>query len=173
MENIYIYVLELGYKKQNGITYTDVKNDIVKKFDIDFSFEFERNFRKWFFENFFEKEAENSLLSINKTGHHSHIVNLPFERSLNNIAFIKGDAINKYVDYLELRDARISSRKATNLAIISIIIATFSVFTQIILTKSELPLKKIEVTVQRDSIINSKFQDSTCCKFRTSKTERL
>lgn len=141
MKNIYIHCLQRGFENKNGVTYRQIKNEIIDKFKMDFTPEFELGFRIWFFENFYEPDAEmrlvfekNELYELKidtKTGI------IPFEEYIDSKVYLKGEATLKYLDYLELIDARKSSKQAFLFSIISIMIAICAIFMQAFL-KTEL-----------------------------------
>ena len=130
--NIYLFCLKVGYKEiSNGITYKQIKKLVTDKFKIEFSYDFEFHFRVWFFNNFYEPNAQYQLnREIN--GHVDQITrkdqsSLPFEQQINTTVYIKGDSIQQYIDYVDLSDARKSSRSAYKFAMISIVIALFAI----------------------------------------------
>lgn len=132
--NIYAYCLEKGINHFNDITYNKILKELKNNFkNISFDENFEFSFRLWFFQNFFEKEAERSLnyYLAKGTSTWNSGDKLPFEESVNEKVYIKGDTYMKYIDYLELIDARKSSKSAFILSCISIMIALLSVLYQI------------------------------------------
>ncbi len=68
--------------------------------------------------------------------------------SINNtLSFIKGDAINKYIDYLELERTRKSSKQASIYSTVSIILAFIAILISLVLN----PKQPYEVKIIEDS----------------------
>nr|WP_319510358.1 hypothetical protein [uncultured Draconibacterium sp.] len=128
MNNIYIQTLKLGFENPEGISF----NEVVEQLDIDLSDKsFKINYTHWFYSNFYNDNTERFAVG-NKTA-----VNSDYRISATTItqishsnhlkSFIKGDAVNKYIDYLELERTRESSRQASLFATGSLIIAILAV----------------------------------------------
>jgi len=168
MKNIYINSLELGYNNSsNGISF----NDIVKQLDINLSNDrFKLNYTIWFYSNFYNEFIEKYVIGSNNFPNSNNRISTATIENIskhnNEISFIKGDSVNKYIDYVELRDARVSSRKAIRIAYTSIIIALLSIVAQIISAHYFPPTILIEKSDNRNGTTKCEFQDSTCCKLR-------
>lgn len=157
MKNIYTYCLSRGFESKNGLTYNQIKSDLISKFHIDFTPIFELGFRIWFFDNFYEEEAESSInysraegrgfVIDRNTGH------IPFQRSVDKVVYLKGEASLKYLDYLELIDARKSSKQAFLFSLLSILIAICSIAIPLFL-KTEIK-QPVKVIILKDTIENT------------------
>jgi len=152
-DNIYIKALEIGYEHSiTGISF----NEIVSELGIEENLSnemFKFCFMTWFYSNFYNIKAERNLVE-NPHGAfiHNGVINT-LEGCKNEKSFIKGESINKYIEYVELRDTRKSSRTAKRFSIASICIAIVAIFIPILLTqfKTESP-KQVIVTENRDKI---------------------
>lgn len=134
MRNIYIYCLQRGFENKSGVTYRQIKNEIIDKFKVDFIPEFELGFRIWFFENFYEPEAEMKLIfeksELFELRIDAETGIIPFEEYTDSKVYLKGDATLKYLDYMELIDARKSSKQAFLFSTISIMLAICAIVIQ-------------------------------------------
>jgi len=158
-DNIYIKALEIGFKNQmTGISFDEVVKELGIEKDF-ISLVFKSNFTIWFYTNFFNPKGEANV-KFNNSGTHTYIINPDTLRDLDKCksekSFIKGDAIYKYIDYVELRDTRRSSRTARIFSVISIIIASIAIITPYVISvvKPESP-KQVIVTENRDKVDNS------------------
>ncbi len=145
-DNIYIKTLEIGMKQKEGVSF----NQIVTQLNIDLTeINFEVNFSIWFYSNFYNSSVEKLIIGQVTASNSDYRINpRNIEEKVrphnDKKSFIKGDAVNKYIDYLELERTRKSSRTAKIFSIISIILASAAVIVPIILTKStESPQKVI------------------------------
>ncbi len=159
-ENIYIKALEIGFKNEtSGISF----NEVVKELEIEENLKdtpFKVNFLLWFYTNFYccsvvEKLAMNSATG----GNFLDAVYRISEESITKLdkysstkSFIKGEATQKYIDYLELKEARESSQIAKKISYASIFIAICSIIVSPIVSNylSESPTPVI-VTNRDDS----------------------
>jgi hypothetical protein len=148
-DSIYIKTIKLGFENQFGITLEQVIDnaDISDKLNCKNSdnLEFKLAFIKWFYSNFYSESINSSDTFSGKTSKVN--INRTIKEELNKVAIITGDAVNKYIDYLELQQTRISandSRKtsisARKLAILSIIIASLSFLLQLTLEIVAIPI---------------------------------
>lgn len=164
--SIYFDTLKLGFENKNGISL----NEVVERLNIDFSdITFETNFTIWFYSNFYNSKLEslivgqvtaiNSDYRINERNIETKVRKYNTEKS-----YIKGDAVNKYIDYLELEQTRKSSRMAFKFSIASIIIATLSIITPIIFVHNPRPPYEVIITNDRNKTTNGKFDNSINCK---------
>ena len=127
-DNIYIKSLKIGLEQTSGISF----NQLVEKLKIKFEDKDQKvNFIIWFYSNFYNEKGEAQI-----TGHFTapstgyKIANKLNEfETINDIkAYIKGEALNKYIDYLELERTRKSSRRAFILSLIAVILTAIGVF---------------------------------------------
>ena len=128
MNNIYIQTLKLGFENPEGISF----NEVVEKLGINLSDEvFKLNFTSWFYDNFYNTRAERYVVGSKVAVNRSYAIS---KTTINEIltfsdekSFIKGDAVNKYIDYLELERTREYSKQASLFATGSLIIAILAV----------------------------------------------
>nr|WP_320020904.1 hypothetical protein [uncultured Draconibacterium sp.] len=129
MNNIYIQTLKLGFENPEGISF----NEVVEKLNIDLSnTDFRLNYTIWFYSTFYNYHYEFHLFGNKGAKHISthrlSIDNMEILAEHNNQkSYMKGDAVNKYIDYLELERTRESSKQATLFATGSLIIAILAV----------------------------------------------
>jgi len=132
-DNIYIKALEIGFKNEaNGITF----NEIVKELGIEKQLAndiFRTNFTIWFYTNFYNWYADKwAMASKNGTAITSYRITPQTIEKIKKFntqaSFIKGESIQKYIDYLELKESRESSQTAKKISYISIGIALLSIF---------------------------------------------
>lgn len=168
-DNIYIKTLKLGFENPFGITLKQVIENAKLSNRLDYTnnhnVEFKLTFLLWFYTNFHSRQI-NSITNIANIKNN---INGTISKEINKTAIINGDAVNKYIDYVELSDARKSSRKATNIAYTSIAIASISIIVQFIPLKDSPPSNLIEITHKLNSGAEGEFQDSTCCEFAKEK----
>jgi hypothetical protein len=140
-ESIFIKILELGYNStEKGLSF----DEAIKHLDIDLSNKiFEINLVVWFYSNFYNQHFEPKVLGLNSTISTKLLLNTHTYKDLkqynSTTSFMKGDALNKYIDYLELRNARVNSlnasnysKKAIRISIYSLIIASIATLFQVI-----------------------------------------
>jgi len=128
-DNIYIKALEIGLRNEtNDITF----NEVVKQIGIGKSIKdeiFKTSFIIWFYTNFYNPDGESSLKYENGSSQYITPDRLhELEEFEDKKSFIKGDAIQKYIDYLELKESRESSQIAKKISYFSIGIAIASIF---------------------------------------------
>ena len=128
MNNIYIQTLKLGFENREGISF----NEVVRQLNIDLSnTNFKVNYTAWFYENFYNFSAETYVVGNRVERSYnlriSHQTLNQFEVFNQQTSHIKGDAVNKYIDYLELERTRESSKQASLFATGSLIIAILAV----------------------------------------------
>ena len=168
-ENCYIQSLKLGFENTDGIS----MHEIIKQLDIDLDKDiaFKLTYSKWFFENFQTESSSNFPTYNFKKGE----IDNKLEIIANQKAFLKGDALNKYIDYLELERTRESSlsaqntaEKANNVSKISIALAIVAILIQIIASfvndrtpQPPFDVKVINTADFTDTIIINKVQDRT------------
>lgn len=153
-ENIYIETLKLGFESIEGITYRDVIDKL--KIDIEKNIAFKIAFSKWFFENFETKSSANfPVYDFKKENIDNKLIVLEIE-----IAFIKGNAVNTYIDYLELERTRKSSRRAEYIAFASLAIAISAVFIPIVFNKTSQPPLDVNVNNAKEIAIDYSKMDS-------------
>lgn len=129
MNNIYIQTLKLGYENPKGISLKEVAEklniDIYKSSDFNFTFIL------WFYENFYNSSIDSYLKNKDTPFGRRFRVDSNVYRELikyhHLISFINGDAVNKYIDYLELERTRKSATQASWFAAGSIFIAILAV----------------------------------------------
>jgi len=162
-DNIYIKGLEVGYKHSTvGISFNEIVSELgIKKSLSDEMFKY--SFMTWFYSNFYHIKAERNLVQ-NPHGSfiHDGVINT-LDGCKDDKSFIKGESIQKYIDYLELKEARESAQfakksaqEARKLSIGSVIIAVLAILIPILITefKTESP-KQVIVTENRDKVDNA------------------
>lgn len=189
----YIIAMEIGNENEaNGISY----EQLLKEMEIRLNYKLSKNaecaFIRWFIQNFSQEEkiADTSMDSIyhysrvfvkDKHGEKIADENLNTAKStLNKIiysnSFLNGDADKKYIDYLELVEARQSSKEAIRKAntsiriayvtiIISIIFSMLNIFTQPKLPYDVNVLNQAKTITDLDSIKNELNEIKTLIKF--------
>jgi VIT1/CCC1 family predicted Fe2+/Mn2+ transporter len=129
MNNIYIQTLKLGFENPEGISLEEV----AKKQGLDISkhTSFNLHYITWFYDNFYNSLVEGYVNRItHKIGTKYHLAITDFDDLIQfhqHHSYIKGDAVNKYIDYLELERTREYSKQATLFATGSILIAILAV----------------------------------------------
>lgn len=117
---------------------------------------FKITYSKWFFENFQTKSSSNFPVYNFKTDTIDHFLEVLSDQK----AFIKGDAINKYIDFLELERTRKTSRWAFLFSTLSILIALFSIIIPIKFNNYPQPPYKVILTNERNNTTIEKLSDS-------------
>lgn len=111
-DNIYIKALEIGFESQTtGISFNEIVSELgIEESLCDEMFKF--SFMTWFYTNFYNIKAERNLVQ-NPHGAfiHNGVID-KLEDCKNEKSFIKGDSIQKYNDYLELKETREASQIA-------------------------------------------------------------
>ena len=156
-ENCYIRSLKLGFNNADGISMKDVVEQL--NIDLEKDIAFKITYTKWFFENFETKISSNFPTFRFKYDN----INAMIESLGKHKAFLKGDALNKYIDYLELERTRKASRTAVWVSVISILLAIGAIITPIVVDRTPHPpfdVKVINPTDLTDTIIINKVQDS-------------
>jgi hypothetical protein len=162
-DNIYIKTLEIGMKQNEGVSF----NEIVKRLNINLSdIDFEVNLSIWFYSNFYNSSVESLIvgqLTASNSDYRINPRNLKDKVRPHNDkkSFIKGDAVNKYIDYLELDRTRKSSRTAKVFSILSIILASIAVIVPVIMNRPfESPQKVIIVNPNQNKPQIYRIQNS-------------
>ncbi|BAX82042.1 hypothetical protein [Labilibaculum antarcticum] len=161
--NIYIKALEIGFENQTtGISFSKVVEELGIEKDLE-SPVFACNFTIWFYTNFYNPDAEASV-KYNSTGppYITPVTLDELKEFKTEKSFIKGEATQKYIDYLELKEARESSQIAKMFAYASIFIAICSIIVSPIVSNylSESPTPVI-VTENRDNSNDLIYQKLT------------
>lgn len=150
--------MEIGYKSNEGITYNELKFQIEKSLDIEVKGELEYVFVDWFFDSFksrnFGGQTKRGLMTsiLNYTrgtyGIHNHHKNV-VEQYFGYTYFMNGTTIKHYLDYLELKESRVTSKRAFYISIVSILIALISVY---LATNSAKPPFDVNIIGDKTSI---------------------
>jgi len=121
MENIYIETLQIGVAHMDrGISCNEVKRHFEDSIPSD---EFETTYINWFYANFFESNVHVNVKAFNT----DHVVILQsFAKYNDETAHISGDAIFKYYQYLELKEARGSASKAHKISLMALTISAIA-----------------------------------------------
>ena len=173
--SVYLETLRLGYENSsNGISF----NDIVKELNIDLSDNsFYGNYVFWFYSNFFNKLNETPCVMedrITSSHYDDYLINSEKVKRFNaEKSYIKGDAINKYIDFVELQDARKSSRIATRISLISVAIAIVSIIVSALHPKNPKPPYEVIITNDRNNPANGKLNHSIDCKFGINEKDKM
>lgn len=170
-DSIYIKTLELGFEKNEGISF----NETVEILNIDLSnIGFEVNYTIWFYSNFYNSRVED-LVIAERTAINSdyRISKRTIEKKVrpnnNDKSFIKGDALNKYIDYLELKGTRKSSKIAIWFSSASLLIAIISIVAPIIFPHYFKPTCEVKITHERNKTTECKTNDSADFKLAKEK----
>lgn len=135
--NIFLESLEIGYKNQfNGISF----NEMTKELNIDDKLNdisFKLNFAIWFFDNFYFTDTFSQSINTKKnpTGDYSinkYKIDEFLSKYSDNKHFIKGESIQKYLDFIELKEARKSSKEANTQSKKAIRLAIWSLISSVI-----------------------------------------
>lgn len=167
-DSIYMKALELGYENDtNGISF----NEVVSELKIDLSNElFEVNFAHWFYTNFYNENFEYSILAQqNSTTDMYYFNKHNYESSKehnNEKSFIRGDSLNKYIDYLELKRTRKSSRNATLISLLSMLIALASIVISGIYPKDAKPFHDVNNSYEWNKGCQHELNDSSNREYR-------
>jgi len=135
-DNIYIKSLKLGFEKDSGISFNEMIEELNINFDND---DQKSNFIIWFYSNFYNEKGERFITAHFVASSSTYKIQdklSEFERINNNKAFIKGDALNKYIDYLELERTRKSSRRASLFSLIAIIVTALGILVPFLISES-------------------------------------
>lgn len=143
MENIYIECLRLGCEDYltTGISYDEMRKHFKNHFnsissdnetiseDVNERMNLETPFINWFFQNFsnetilyFGGKEINKDLADNKIvtwGKFNEIKDNKEKRASEAKSYIRGSAVIKYMEYVELQEARSSSKDASKHALIA------------------------------------------------------
>jgi UDP-2,3-diacylglucosamine pyrophosphatase LpxH len=144
--NIYIKSLEIGYNNISGISFDDlilkINNNLLKDERLSF------HFNIWFYTNFYNENAYSDVLLHNTFANHAGKITFSDKEKItqynNELSFIKGDSISKYIEYIELKEARKSSNRAFIISLLSFITACASVGITFILENNNKPIENIE-----------------------------
>ena len=140
MNNIYIQTLKLGFENPEGITL----REIAKRLNIDIhkNSDFNLQYIIWFYENFYNYNYEIFVSEGIKKEGISYRITPGQYYELNNArtlkSYLKGDAVNKYIDYLELERTRESSKQASFFATGSIFIAIMALILPFLVSPDEI-----------------------------------
>ena len=150
-DNIYIKSLKLGFEKDSGISF----NELIKELNINFENDDQKsNFIIWFYSNFYNEKGERFITAHFVAPSSSYKIQdkiSEFERINENKAFIKGDALNKYIDYLELERTRKSSRRASLFSLIAIIVTALGILIPYLISESK-PEKETKIVVKSEKL---------------------
>ena len=164
--NIYLKSLEIGYNNLNGISFNDLKKQLNNPVLKDYNFHF--YFMLWFYNNFYNALTEGDIKENNLTpSRHSNIQNStknPLLKANDSKSFVRGDSVNKYIDYLELERTRKSASTARNFSIASIVIASLAVIVPFIPLNYFKPPPDVIITNNRYDTTKSKIKDSDSLK---------
>jgi len=160
--SIYMKVLELGYNSgEKGVSF----DNVVKKLNIDLSnSDFEINLVVWFYTNFYHEKYEPKILGlVTATATHSYLNKRTYrdlKQHNDEESYIKGDALNKYIDFLELQRTRKASINATIISLISVIIAISSIIIPRIFPNDKKPMQNIYNSYYGDEATEHKNKDT-------------
>lgn len=150
-ENIYIKSLKLGFERNSGISF----NELTEELNINFeNYDQKSNFIIWFYSNFYNEKGERYVTAHFVAANSSYKIQdklSEFNTINENKAFIKGDALNKYIDYLELERTRKSSRRASFFSLIAIIVTAIGILIPYLFSDS-----KTEKEIKTDVAIEIK-----------------
>ena len=127
-KNIYIEALEYADSKSpKGITYNDLKEHLIELGHIILSQpKTERMFIIWFYKSFFFGDNAESLEDFSRNNRTLSLWHRD-KQFLDNEQWIRPETYFKYIDYLEMRQARESSEQANDNALKSINLAKQSI----------------------------------------------
>ena len=165
-DNIYIKTLKLGVDNSDGISF----NEIIDKLNINISDDsFKLNFTIWFYSNFHNQNIERYVVGLNFPNSDSRISSKTIDEISNHYdekCFIRGDAVNKYIDYLELERTRKSSKNAVIIASFSFLIAIASIIIPIKFPQYPSPPYDVIITNDRNQTTEEELDNTTKFKFR-------
>ena len=128
--NIYIQAMEIGYSHHEGITYKRLKKILQLKKLGPIEGRREYTFIKWFIKNFDAPLMPIQGSELMKRYYNVFIENQGDKKNLqayrdfsNKTYFLKGKAVKKYLDYLELKETRQQAKDAQRASIVAIGIA--------------------------------------------------
>jgi hypothetical protein len=129
-DNIFIQSLEFGITKiDTGTSYVEFQ-EFLKKVQPTMQQDFKHYMHVWFYENFYVKAIYDQVKDLRFTSGTFSDNNL--KNFDNQPAIITADAYQKYVDYQELKVAYHSSKDASRLATIAILITAIIGILQIV-----------------------------------------
>lgn len=153
--------MEIGLaNEKEGISYHDLLEKIEAKFDT-LNIGAEKTFLSWFLENFSSEDGKTKnkyILAYHiyymadkhqsdaATGHQQDEIN-EIRTLLSKKYWLDGTASKQYVDYLELVEARTSSKKAIGIAIVAILITGFISFLEYNKPEPIIPQQPYDVKV--------------------------
>jgi len=140
--SIHIAAMEIGYENPKGITYGDLKSKLETHLGYTIEKGTELAFLKWFIRNFSSTDIDHQMMNLDEYNRIKEeiVFNKPppgiskYKSILNETFYIKGETNKQYLDYLELKEARESSRKAFYFSRWSIGLAIFSIIIALITT---------------------------------------
>ncbi len=124
-ENIYIKTLQFGADNfKEGVTYNQVREYLGKDAPPEGS-NHELSFLNWFFDNFHQQE----LLSLERKNASSGkwLAIATLKKYYDKQAHMTGEAHQNLIEYIELQEARNSSKKSMIVAIIAIILTIITI----------------------------------------------
>ncbi|NAS32439.1 hypothetical protein GTQ40_15750 [Flavobacteriaceae bacterium R38] len=176
--NIYVEAMRIGAEKVNtGIKYSDLKSKIKKELGIDFNGRAELAFIKWFLESFnsdtqiqggHDRIINSSKAYLTRGDRVDHTYRMVYEDFASQLWFLNGETFKQYIDYLELQEARVSSKEAMEKSNKSIRIAQWALWLSVFFSVASIvvsflivqiyptpePLERIEVKNE----LNVKYQ---------------
>jgi|SRR5690606_16538487 len=175
-KNRYIIAMEIGNENEgNGVTYHELVKELEKRRGEPLTKYGECTFMQWFLENY---STPSKPKDINLMYRYKYCIEYVKQKHGENFAdeikssiskykknvldiktFLNGDASKKYIDYLELVEARQSSKKAIKKANTSIWIAIITMFISIVFSIWNIntqPKPPLEVKVINQPVQNNK-----------------
>jgi len=119
--NIYLQSLKIGIDNlEKGISFNQLQSELIRQNIWIKERSFEWYFLYWFFDNFYcievqKRKDENKSLDYTL-----------YEQQRITPCFIKGESMMQYIDFIELQEARASSKNARKLAMFAISISIIS-----------------------------------------------
>lgn len=164
-DNIYLKSLEIGYNNINGISFNQLKN-ILKEPKLENNDAFSFHFNTWFYENFYNKGTHEEV------SYHKNFADVGRELEYSNLlkhndelSFIKGSSISKYLEFIELKEARKSSNRAFIISMLSLLVACMSIIIPFIPKSNNKPLNNIKPSKERNCTTNCKFNNPNKSEF--------
>ena len=131
--NHYILMLKLGVQALDNnktINFEEMLQYLESYYNVNTYRLRTGELSRWFFEKFYEPEAEVYIQKARARG--AAVKYEQLQKYFLNEAELRGDAYMEYIDYLELKEARESSMKAQNIAIAAIIISGVLALTSLV-----------------------------------------
>jgi hypothetical protein len=159
--------LEIGYKNVEELSFNDlvvlINNQSLKEELLLF------HFNIWFYTNYNNENTSGSVLLHNTFANHAGKITFRDKEKItqynDEISFITGDSISKYIEYIALKKARKSSNSGFALSIFSFFVATASLVIPFIIENNNKPIENVEKSKKRNCTTESESNNSNKSEF--------